>query len=456
MELLIVRALTACGFECNDNVEEFLRLGRAKGDNRTLLGFLREIRSLQKAVSAESDLSDRDQGNCVQVMTAHAAKGLEFPVVIVAAMEKGTQRDSAPVTFTPECGLGIKWKDPFGKDKKGLADSFHLRNGELLREREKHEENRLLYVAMTRAEEHLILSYTKSTNWAKMVDRFLQINSNGESFDVAVIEPDADPPASDTYRAFGPAANNIVTVSRPVVEGQSESAMNVTSLALFATCPRKYYIGRYIGWNGSRFRHFDPEDLPDDAPDTPAAELGSMVHEILAGKTTAQDPEARRLADVFLRSDLGRRAATSPRSAREWDFIVEVHGVLVRGTVDLWFEEDGEIHLVDYKTDDVRLDDTDAEALAARAGDYAPQLALYALAVERAFGRRPVRAWLHFLRPDRVVEIPVDDAALRAAADIVAQLRDAQSALRFDLREGTHCQSCQFYRGPCPAGTMPY
>jgi ATP-dependent helicase/nuclease subunit A len=446
MEVLIVRALSDCGFECNANVESFLRLARAKGDQRTLLGFLREIESLRKAVSAESDLSDRDQGNCVQVMTAHAAKGLEFPVVIVAAMEKGTQRDAAPVTFTPECGLGFKWKDPFSKD--GLKDGFHLRNSVLLREREKHEEHRLLYVAMTRAAEHLILSYSKVSNWAKMVDQFVQQNS---AIAVQVMEPDADPPAIDAVLTSDPGANDAIAVARPLIDGEPESAVNVTSLALFATCPRKYYIGRYIGWNGGRFQRFDPEDLPDDADDTPAAELGSMVHEILAGKNTAPDPEASRLADVFLHSDLGTRAAASPRAAREWDFIVEVEGMLVRGTVDLWFEENGAIHLVDYKTDDVN-----ADGLTARAGDYASQLALYALAIERAFGRRPARAWLHFLRPDRVVAIPVDDGALRAAAALVAQLREAQRSLRFDLREGAHCRSCQFYRTLCPAGTMPY
>jgi ATP-dependent exoDNAse (exonuclease V) beta subunit len=460
MELLIVRALSDCGYQYSGvpsreaNVESFLRLARAKGDRHTLLGFLREIESLQNALNAESDLSDQDQGNCVQVMTAHAAKGLEFPVVIVAAMEKGTQRDSAPVSFTPECGLGLKWKDP--GSKKGLDDGFHLRNSDLLREREKHEEHRLLYVAMTRAAEHLILSYSKISNWAKMVDRFLQLNSNGESFDVALTVADADPPTFDSLVAPGPGENAPISVTRPLVDGQPESAVNVTSLALFAACPRKYYIGRYIGWNGNRPHRFDPEDLPDDAPDTPAAELGSMVHEILAGKPAPPDPEARRLADVFLNSDLGIRAAASPRSAREWDFIVDVRGMMVRGTVDLWFEENGEIHLVDYKTDDLRADDENHAAFSARANDYAPQLALYALAIQQAFGRRPAHAWLHFLRFDRLVEIPLGDNALDAAADLVAQLRDAQSTLRFDLREGDHCRSCQFYRALCPAGVMPY
>ena len=109
-------------------------------------------------MSAESELSDADQGNCVQVMTAHAAKGLEFPVTIIAGMEKGTQRSSASITFTAEFGLGIKWKDPFSDD--GLKDSWALANSEYLKKREKDEMARLLYVAMTRAEEHLILSYS--------------------------------------------------------------------------------------------------------------------------------------------------------------------------------------------------------------------------------------------------------------------------------------------------------
>ena len=184
LELLLVRALTDCGFEWAPgtiragNVESFLHLARTLGERsyRTggLTDFLREIESLENAVNLESDLADKDQGNSVQVMTAHSAKGLEFPVTIIAAMDKGTQRNSAPVTFTPVFGLGITWNDPGGKKKNtGLDDSWQLRNSEELKEREKREAHRLLYVAMTRAEEHLILSWSrgknKPSNWAKMV-----------------------------------------------------------------------------------------------------------------------------------------------------------------------------------------------------------------------------------------------------------------------------------------------
>ncbi len=438
-DLLIARALNDCGFEVNENVENFLHLARTRGEGKSLNHFLREIERLQDAVSTESDLSDEDQGNCVQVMTAHSAKGLEFPVTIIAAMDKGTQRSSAPVTFTPKFGLGLKWNDPPGD--KGIKDSWQTRNSEEIATREKEESNRLLYVAMTRAKEHLILSYSvndrKPSNWAKLVEMRLP---------AALPGVEGDPPVLTASHTVDE-RDASVAIARPPITEQHDSAVNVTSLTLFAQCPRKYYLQRFIGWTGGGRRKFDPDDIPEDtSEETPAAELGSHVHEILAGKSAEYPAEAHRLANVFLQSELGQQAASAVRAGREWDFILDIDGMLVRGTVDLWFEQNGQIRIVDYKTDDV----TAGEA-GERAANYAPQLALYALAIEHAFGQRPASACLHFLRPDSVIDLPVDDRALIEVHGIIARLKEAQDTLPFDLNEGPHCGACQFYRGLCPA-----
>ena len=475
LEVLIVRALSDCGFQwipgttIAGNVESFLHLARTHGEERGLTGLLLEIESLREAVNLESDLSDKDQGDCVQVMTAHSAKGLEFPVTIIAAMDKGTQRNAAPATFTPEFGLGLTWKDPAGKPgSTGLDDSWQLHNSDSLKDREKREANRLLYVAMTRAEEHLILSYSrgknKPSNWAKMVDQFFELEEQapsddpqtrtvtlptGEQFDVLVRATEADPPPLRADELDPADAEGVLTIPRPTAGDQHDSAVNVTSLAVFADCPRKYYLQRYIGWNG-RFSRFDPEEfdaeeLPPEADEDDAlsaADLGSVVHEILAGKSGSYPADAQRLADVFRESGLGQRAAAATRSAREWDFIADIHGTLVRGSIDLWFEENGELVVVDYKTD-----------LKQRPEAYAPQLALYALAMERAFGKRPAEAWLHYLRSDTAVAVPLDDAAIRRVENLLAELAEAQDSLRFDLNEADHCHTCPFYRNLCPAGS---
>jgi ATP-dependent helicase/nuclease subunit A len=466
LDLLLARALRDCGVETwNTNVENFLQLARTTGSEMDLQSFLYELEGLATAADLESDLSDEDQGNCVRVMTAHAAKGLEFPVTIIAAMDKGARTESSPVTFTPEHGIGVKWRNPASLDnKEGLKDSWAEANSVVSRSRETEEENRLLYVAMTRAAEHLILSWSrgknKPSNWAKKLNGHFDLSRFAPSpephretrngYEVSLLVTDSDPPLLGARVGTERPDVDVHVVSRPVIEDQHESAVTVTSLAVFGQCPRKYYIQRCLGWNHGRFRRFDPDEIDatqeDHDPDLSASRVGSFVHEILAGLTPSEDvPEARRLADVFLNSDLGRRAAAAPRSARAWAFIADIDGVILRGSIDLWFQEksesDGQIHVVDYKTD----------AVPDVAG-YKPQLALYAMALERALGIRPTSAYLHFLRPDRVVEIPIDDAALREARALIASLRTAQDELRFDLNEGKHCRSCQFYRGVCPAG----
>ncbi len=475
LDVLLSRALSDCGVNwapgttLGSEIEQFLELARTTGSQMDLHAFLHELESQAKAADMESELADEDQGNVVRVMTAHAAKGLEFPVVIVAAMDKGARAESNPVTFTPEHGIGVKWRNPEAKDAKdGTKDSWAEANSEVAKTRETHEENRLLYVAMTRAAEHLILSWSRGksrpSNWAKRIVEHFELgqvqpspetkSDQRDGFGISVLITATDPPEF-TGAHRDRTADDVRIVSAPVIEDQHETTVPVTSLAVFGTCPRKYYIQRSLGWNTGRFRRFDPDDIvadenqsEEDDTDLPASRIGTAVHEILAGLTPQDNaPEAHRLAGVFFDSDLGRRANASPQVAREWSFIADIDDTILRGTIDLWFEEGGELHIVDYKTDDV-----EAAAAPARALDYAPQLALYAIALERARGVRPKTAHVHFLRPGVIVEVPLDDAAIAGARSLIAGLRKAQDELRFDLNESGHCRTCAFFRSLCPAG----
>jgi CRISPR/Cas system-associated exonuclease Cas4 (RecB family) len=155
------------------------------------------------------------------------------------------------------------------------------------------------------------------------------------------------------------------------------------------------------------------------------------------------------MAEVFRQSPLGRRAARATRAAREFDFLLAIEGLVIRGQVDLWFEEGGELVVVDYKTDDL----TAAQAQH-RAWDYALQLRLYARAVERVAGRAPDRAWIHFLRPNAPVEVDLTPTLLDSPEQIVRDFQAAQSTLDFPLIEGEQCQRCPFFRDLCPAGAQ--
>jgi CRISPR/Cas system-associated exonuclease Cas4 (RecB family) len=243
----------------------------------------------------------------------------------------------------------------------------------------------------------------------------------------------------------------ILQVALPPVPDQHDSNATVTALSLFASCPRKYYLSRYLGFDGHTRKDVEHALASGEPAGASAAELGSQVHSLLAGNSAGDFAlEARRLAEVFLQSPLGRRAARATRIAREFDFVMALEDLVVNGQVDLWFEEGGELVVADYKTDDV----TAAEARH-RARDYGLQLRLYALAVERVAGRAPDRAILHFLRPNVVVEVDLTPTLIESPEQTVRDFQEAQSKLDFPLNEGEHCRRCAFYRDLCPAGQAP-
>jgi ATP-dependent exoDNAse (exonuclease V) beta subunit len=188
--------------------------------------------------------------------------------------------------------------------------------------------------------------------------------------------------------------------------------------------------------------------LEETPPDESAAEFGTAVHALLAGeRVDAASEEALDLVRRFQASELGQRASRASRVEREFDFVMAIEDVVLRGQIDLWFEEGGELLLLDFKTDNVR-----PEEAASRAAAYALQLRLYALALERITGRMPSRAYACFLRLGQTIPIAMDKPFLEETKDRVRLFREAQSSLQFDLREGEQCGRCPYYRGPCPAG----
>ena len=183
IDQLLLRAMDECGYECPAgprgaaNIEKFLAQARAASARQTLAEFVEETEILRESKPREPDAPPEDSANAVKIMTVHAAKGLEFPVVFLAAMHKGIDANPGAISFSPRIGLGARWHHPLCRDDKD--DAFQHAIRQELKQREKEEGNRLLYVAMTRAEEHLVLSFStngkKPQNWAAIVAERLPV-----------------------------------------------------------------------------------------------------------------------------------------------------------------------------------------------------------------------------------------------------------------------------------------
>jgi ATP-dependent helicase/nuclease subunit A len=96
-----------------------------------------------------------ESSDVIRLMTIHQAKGLEFPVVVVADMDRPEFDPTPRALFDPELGPLLSLPEKFGVERKNLGQRLY-RTREVPQSRE--ESLRLLYVALTRAADHLILS----------------------------------------------------------------------------------------------------------------------------------------------------------------------------------------------------------------------------------------------------------------------------------------------------------
>jgi ATP-dependent exoDNAse (exonuclease V) beta subunit len=422
LDRVLARMMDENGVNASANTEKFLRLTRdldaaAPGDLAAHITYIDDLR----ANAREPNAPLVEAADAVRLMSIHSAKGLEFPVVVLGYLQRGVSSDSAPVCWSPRLGLGMKWRPP-GMDKS-ISDPVHATYHSERGAREEAESDRLLYVAMTRAEQRLILSWTDSKRklspWPGLIEAGLPIEAQRR-----VGRPEAAAAAEAARVAEAPR-------SEPgTASGEAPASVAVTALATFATCPRQYWLRHTLNW---------PVDAGEGG--TGAVELGIETHELLSGRRTEASSEARALARAFEESELGARAKSGARLTHEEDFLVELDGTLLRGQIDLHWDEGGRTVLVDYKTDR-SMDEP-------RRRSYQLQMRLYALAWARWSGRPAAEAWLFELRAGHAEQVELQPEAAR---EVLRAWRAAERSGDFPACAGEQCRRCAYAGPACPAG----
>jgi ATP-dependent exoDNAse (exonuclease V) beta subunit len=214
---LIERAIDASGYRAHvlrldwgerrlANVHKLLRLAREfeASEGRDVRGFLDHVEYLQDAARIEPDAPvEGTEPDAVRLMTVHAAKGLEFPVVCVADL--GRQPNARmPDLLVDGARVGLRLMR-----LDGAASTPMLAYEELCaerREREAEEEDRILYVAMTRARELLVLSASVSfARWPRQGPGATPISWLGPAISEQLPRMLAEGEAPPVELAVGPA-----------------------------------------------------------------------------------------------------------------------------------------------------------------------------------------------------------------------------------------------------------
>ncbi|HUC05213.1 MAG TPA: UvrD-helicase domain-containing protein, partial [Acidimicrobiales bacterium] len=410
------------------------------GDLRQFLRWV-EFQRDERIRVKESVLPETDD-DAVRILTVHAAKGLEYPVVVLVGLQKSPDTNTTPILFTE---TGIEFRVRSGFETAGFKSA-----AEHERDMEAYEQQRLLYVAATRARDVLVVCLHRDGEDRKRLADQVHAHCSGTpdlwSDGAVLLAPHRD-------GAAAPAGAAAPTESRPVqlalldddLEDRMAFIARRAALMEAASVPRTLAATAV-----ARLAHSDAvaleEVTAEDAavPDEPGmvhhrgrggTAVGRAVHGVLqlVDLRTGEDLEAlvraqataegvvhrmaevHRLARAALDSDLVRRAVAGGRYWREVYVGAPVGGRVLEGFVDLLFESSEGYYIVDYKTDRLAGDDA-ADAVHAR---YREQGASYGLAVRASLGVEVAGCSFLVLRPDGALEVPLDDLA-GAMADVEA------------------------------------
>lgn len=454
---------------------------------RGLYHFVRYIENLKKYEVDYGEANvDSEAGDVVRIMSIHKSKGLEFPIVFVSGLGKqfNESESRSRIVMHPEFGTACDFVDARNRTRRAtlLKQAIRQRNAS----EGLGEEMRVLYVAMTRAREKLILTgcvpdiESREQRWQNAAAHrdsrlsYACLSSASDYLDW-IMPALMRHPASGTLfpvmqwlgeepdglfgTACAPFALRIADPQAEEAEAQTEESgeavrlrelLNLDESVCYDAQTRDYlervFSSDYphaanAGITGklsvselkrlSRSEEDDVQELYREETVIPlipnfrqtkeplsGAARGTVYHAfmenldfsrkeeleiqleemITCGKMSGEEASAIRLEDIraFLRTSAGQRmgrAAARRELFRERPFVLGIPAsairevwspdetVLVQGIIDAYFIEDGQITVLDYKTDRVG-------SLQELAGKYRAQLDYYGLALERLTGMR--------------------------------------------------------------------
>jgi ATP-dependent exoDNAse (exonuclease V) beta subunit len=394
-------------------------------------------------------------GDAVQLMTAHGAKGLEFPAVFVLRLTQGA--------FPPwKRSVTIEFPEALMKEALPQGDYQVL------------EERRLCYVAMTRARENLTLvSVVKKRSKPSVFLEDLLRAPELALRDLKQLAPEvaaaavaADPgplpenPLAPALLHHPPSPFVYSQITRwtraSLARADKRLQLSASSIETFRQCPLHYkfayqwkiptgpsaaatfgntmhaVVGRYMELRKKRA--------------VTSAELQQMLAELWssAGFTDPyQEEEYRRAGLEQLAAFHAAHEKTAPDVLeKQKGFTMHIAGTDVTGFIDQINRLAGrQVEIVDYKTGRPKThQDADKDF----------QLSLYALAAREVLRLDPLRLIFYNLTTNEPVSTSRDEQDLRQAKERVEEVAACIRAGQFDPKPGFHCRYCD-YQPLCPA-----
>ncbi|MGH9580337.1 MAG: PD-(D/E)XK nuclease family protein, partial [Terriglobales bacterium] len=404
------------------NLLRIVELGRQfeQQAGSSLRGFVRwmEQRQAVELAEVEGRLADEDE-NELQLLTIHTAKGLEFPIVILANFGGGSAQGDALLMNHPRQLVGIS----LASGGRPIVSEHHAALEGEEKERAREENLRLLYVATTRARDCLAIPMVRPKktrdprflHYFAVADEWMRELSTGRSREGMELLPWATPPEAGepepaTRKNLGqrpvPAR-----VAQPVLAARSAWEHNLAALGVGAAAEIVPQL---------RAQEEEGDDWKASAR---ARAFGTAFHRVMQHVALRGDPllramvrqaaavegvadaadELEALVARTLAHPLMERARKAQRAWRELPFTVRDEAGIRQGAMDLLLQEEDGVVVVDYKTDST-------PDLSSAIEEHREQMGWYRDAVRQVLGRHPKEVVLFFVRTGEARAVEFEEA----------------------------------------------
>lgn len=313
---------------------------RLESGNLDVFAVVRRLRSLEAAEEISIPRLPLEIENAVSLMTVHRAKGLEWPWVIVADLSRKENNQGEDIYFDPEYGVALKFGDATDKNSQPQLYRF-LKQQQ--KQREEMEAKRLLYVALTRSRDFLLLTASNEKGGKlDILEPGLQA-ANISPTAIPYTSENAIPPTPPLPQP--PSANGEILLDSA---GLGLWELPVTALSVYHRCPWEFKLNYIYGHPGVG------QGLDEKR------RIGQLTHQALEGDIDSVDTlqkfdpglqpplvqEAIDLANNF-RQHPEFAPFRQPHLLREKPIQLLLEGITLNGIADLV----GDGWVLDYKTD---------------------------------------------------------------------------------------------------------
>jgi ATP-dependent helicase/nuclease subunit A len=442
----------------------------------------------------ESQASISEESDAIKIMTLHQSKGLEYPVIVLYKCNETTRKNIIKTkSIQADKTFGLLTKIPIQNNYYNPYQSTSINNlsDYITEKKNMAETKRLFYVGVTRAKEHLIISFESNEDlkirhgsFIWMLKKGLDIdfdkdlystqgnltfliNEGGNYFNKDKIVPVSIPIIKDIQFICPVKGESTITTEKNVKiriidDHLSGDIVSATKFSVFTQCPMKYFFRFEVGLNltdndftlpdrnvtegenevDSRLKGRIIHTLLEE--EINQEDLYNKTHIILDKEKISNDEKKYLLHDIFqdlnkyFSSEKYRDINSSKNYKNEYEIYLKMDKFYLYGRIDKAIFTENKIKIIDYKTDNII-----PKNIYSRKGQYYSQVKFYSYILSKLFPQiQNFELQIVYIKnPDANIQFEINKKDFSAIEDEISDmfksLRNRSYISNID-----HCKEC--------------